>query len=242
MAAALDLDFDKSNAEFVSFYDRCVQPLAEAGTAVVMLDNIGPDPDARKRSKGASAKQDRADLTFSSALRADPVGLILTCRKVRTVRAPFGYGDMWLFDRDSQQITPYASDEHKGGKWRPTGLMQKASILIEETPGLGKREIRDRINSKADHVDAAIDALIAEAYVERVGGGPGQKGEHHSIRPYREGAGWTAVPNRVPTVSRGVSRRTPATVRGDRVPRSGWGYVYPPLSGHGPPWPARHAE
>ncbi|UGS37599.1 AAA family ATPase [Capillimicrobium parvum] len=39
VASALDLDFDSSNAEFVQFYDRLVQPLVGAGVAVVMLDN-----------------------------------------------------------------------------------------------------------------------------------------------------------------------------------------------------------
>ena len=52
VASTLDLDFDKSNAEFVRFYDRLVQPLATAGVAVVMLDNIGHAIEARGASEG----------------------------------------------------------------------------------------------------------------------------------------------------------------------------------------------
>jgi hypothetical protein len=41
VASALDLDFDKSNAEFIRFYDLLVQPLTARGVAVVMVDNVG---------------------------------------------------------------------------------------------------------------------------------------------------------------------------------------------------------
>jgi hypothetical protein len=85
VASALDLDFDKSNTEFVAFYDRLVQPLVNRGVWTVMLDNIGHAIEAKTRAKGPSAKGDKADLTFSCALQPTPVGLVVTARKVRSV-------------------------------------------------------------------------------------------------------------------------------------------------------------
>ncbi|MBA2238724.1 MAG: AAA family ATPase, partial [Lysobacter sp.] len=83
VAAALDLDFDTSNADFVAFYARLVQPLVTAGVAVPLLDNIGHDAEARNRPKGASAKRDCVDLEFAAKLQADPAGLLVTATKVR---------------------------------------------------------------------------------------------------------------------------------------------------------------
>jgi len=41
VASALDLDFEKSNQEFGTFYDRLIQPITADGIAVVLLDNVG---------------------------------------------------------------------------------------------------------------------------------------------------------------------------------------------------------
>ena len=65
VASALDLDFDKSNAEFIRAYDRLVAPLTAGGVAVVLVDNVGHAIEAKARAKGVSAKQDRADAATS---------------------------------------------------------------------------------------------------------------------------------------------------------------------------------
>jgi len=104
VASALDLDFDKSNAEFIRFYDRLIQPLTTGGVTVLIVDNIGHAEDAKRRAKGASAKSDRADLTFSCSPSASPVGLTVRAQKVRSVRAGFQRGDEWVFVKDSQRI------------------------------------------------------------------------------------------------------------------------------------------
>ena len=171
VASTLDLDFDKSNAEFVRFYDRLVQPLAEAGVAVVMLDNIGHAIDARSRAKGASAKADRADLTFSCKLRAQPVGLILMAHKVRSVRAPFRRGDTWTFDRDTQRIErgdgEHQDHQHHEATFRPTVLMERVSRAIEADPGLTRRALRSAVKGKHDAKELALELLIAEGYVDQ---------------------------------------------------------------------------
>jgi uncharacterized protein len=220
VASALNLDFDKSNADFVRFYDRLIQPLVDGGRAVVMLENIGHAAEARSRAKGASAKQDRADLTFSCALRSNPTGLLITARKVRTVRAAFSRGDRWLFDRDSQRVTRQAFAP-EDDLWRPTILMERVSRLLEDDGPLGRNEIRSRAGSKAEHVDAAIKALVHDNHVAVQP--HGQKKLHHLLKPFRDpgptesqlgpGPGQETGSHRVPPPVGGTRNRTRTATR-----------------------------
>jgi hypothetical protein len=209
VAAALDLDFDKSNAEFVRFYDKLVQPVAARGPAVVMLDNVGHAADARTRAKGASAKSDRADLTFSCALRASPAALLITAKKVRSIRCPFKHGDSWLFVRDTQHTDALPRDNdqaHDPAKFRPTRLMERVSQLLEDQDGLGARDIQAAFKSRDVHVAQAVTCLVDEGYVERDDHGPGKRTEHHSRRPFRK----IDDPHRLP-VSQPSPNRLPET-------------------------------
>jgi hypothetical protein len=180
VASALDLDFDKSNAEFVRFYDRLIQPLVDAGATVALLENIGHATDARKRAKGVSAKRDRADITLSCSVRAAPAGLVVTARKVRTVRAAFQPGDRWIFDRETQRII--RDSNAAGDPWRPTHLMEKISRLLADG-ARGRNQIRSGVGAKTSHVDAALSALEHDGYitVEHAG----QRKVHHLVKPYR---------------------------------------------------------
>lgn len=183
VASALDLDFDRLNAEWVRFYDRLVQPLVDGGLAVVLLDNIGHATEARGRAKGVSAKQDRADLTFSCAIQRDPPGLTITCRKVRTVRAPFRRGDEWIFDRDTQRIAHREADPDADEAWRPTLLMERVSRAVEHEPGLTRNQIRQAVKGKASYVDEALRILVDEKHIAIRP--EGQRNLHHVLKPYR---------------------------------------------------------
>jgi hypothetical protein len=220
VASAIDFDFDKSNAEFIKFYDRLVQPITAAGVAVILVDNIGHAIEAKARAKGVSAKQDRADLTFSCALSANPVGLILKAHKVRSIRAGIRRGDEWIFLRDSQTIErrdrAEADDDH--ATFRPTAIMRRVSEAVELDAGLTRRAIRTAIGGRAEYVDLALELLVSEGYIEARK--DGQAHRHGSIRPYREDAETPTVstvsppcPNRVPdTPTATVSNRVPHPV------------------------------
>lgn len=187
VASALGLDFDSSNKEFIAFYDRLVQPLAARGRVVIMLENVGHAEDAQKRAKGASAKEDRADLTFWCKRQANPVGLIITTKKVRTVRAPFRYGDSWVFLADTQTIEPREHEEQSDtprGAFRPTHLMERASRAVEEQPGLTRNAVRLAVGGKAEYVDMALRTLVSEGYIEVRKDGSANR--HHSLRPFRQ--------------------------------------------------------
>jgi hypothetical protein len=183
VGSALDLDFDKSNQDFVKFYDRLVQPLVAGGTTVLMLDNVGHAVEARTRARGASAKSDRADLTFACALQTSPVGLVITARKVRTVRAPFARGQEWIFDRETQRVTRRGGEQRDGAAFRPTTLMERVSRAIEDKPCLTRRALRAAVRGKHEAKQLALELLIAEGFVEQRA--EGAHPTHISVMPYR---------------------------------------------------------
>jgi hypothetical protein len=199
VASALSLDFDKSNDDWVRFFDRLIQPVTAAGVTTLLIDNVGHAEEAKRRAKGASAKSDRADLTFSCALSAEPPGLLLRAHKVRSIRAGFGRGDEWLFAQDTQRIEQ--RDTASGaGEFRPTRLMQRTSEVIEQAPGLSRNAIRAAVKGRSEHVSLALQLLISESYVSK---------QHTSIKPYREPPFPVSQP--FPTVSPETPRDTPVT-------------------------------
>lgn len=183
VASTLGFDFDNSNAEFVRFYDRIVQPIVGAGVTVVMLDNVGHAFDAKSRPKGVSAKLDRVDLAFSCKRRAQPEALIVKAEKVRSVRAPFTREAQWVFSRDSQRVERIV-DSDPSKPFRPTTLMQRASVAIEDRSGIGTNRLRQQIKpARKEHIDLAVDRLIEEGYIRQEP--DGQNLRHFSVRPYR---------------------------------------------------------
>jgi len=184
VASALALDFD-NNTEYARFHDRLVGPLTRAGVTVLMADNIGHSDDAKTRAKGASAKQDRADVHLSCARSTNPLGLAITAKKVRSVRAGITRGDEWLFAHKSLRIVARERDQtDQPSDFRPTAIMAKVSAAVERETGLNKRGIRDAVRAKAEHVDLAIRLLIAEGYITPERDGTATR--HHHIKPYSE--------------------------------------------------------
>jgi hypothetical protein len=191
IASATGLNFDQNNSEFATFYDRVVQPYVTSGGTFIGLENVGHALEAQERAKGASAKQDRADLTFSCKRHDNPEGLLLTAQKVRSIRAPFHRGDKWLFDRDTLTITSHVDDgPGRDPNWRPTVLMERISIVLEQQPGLGVTAVRESVNSKARNVDTALRYLIDDGYARLEQDGKTRR--HYITKPYRS-------PDDVPT-------------------------------------------
>jgi hypothetical protein len=72
------------------------------------------------------------------------------------------------------------------GPFRPTGVMERMSTIIAQSPtGVGVRELRMAVKGRNDIKDAALEILIREEYVEVTGGAHGAK-IHTSLKPYRE--------------------------------------------------------
>jgi hypothetical protein len=199
VASALDLDFDKANVEFIRFYDQLVQPLISRGVTVVMVDNVGHAEDAKARAKGASAKQDKPDLTFSCSLSTTPPGLIIKAGKVRSIRAGHQRGDEWIFLKDTQTTVSRTRVESTAPAFRPTTIMQRVSEAVEHDAGLTRNSIRTTVGGRAEYVTLALELLISERYIDAEK--DGQALRHKSIKAYRASTESTESqpsPNRVP--------------------------------------------
>ena len=100
------LSLEDKAADYLRFYKRVIEPLRDAGAAVVILDNVGHGEDAQHRPFGPSQKMHKADLLFSCEVVEQPLALRVTCTKVRAARAQVSKGDTWLFTESSQEIEP----------------------------------------------------------------------------------------------------------------------------------------
>jgi len=69
--------------------------------------------------------------------------------------------------------------------FRPTGLMEKASMIIEEQPGLSKNTLVTQMGSKKAASLQAIDMLVHEGFVSRTTVGNNSQ-LHTSTRKYRQ--------------------------------------------------------
>jgi hypothetical protein len=110
--------------------------------------------------------------------------------------------------------------EDDGGKFRPTGFMERLSRAIEQEPGINKRDLRKAVSGNSEAKDKALRILIEEGFVD-----PGSNGNSHSyrsLRPYREGT------ERDPTTVTTVTTRDQGVP--DGVP-GGCDHVTPPLIG-----------
>lgn len=175
-ASALDLDFERSNTDYEKFYDALIQPLTKQGVAVMALDNTGHE--AKSRSKGASAKRNRADLAFSATTLKEPLGLRIKCEKVRGARVAFKVGDTWT------RYDGHAGFETTPREFRPTYLMEQISRAVESEPGINAGDLYARTTGRKPYQVQARDLLVTEQYVEmREDAGAKQ---HFSLRPYRE--------------------------------------------------------
>ena len=162
VASTLDLNFD-SNADYLNFHDKLVEPLKAHGLAVLLLDNIGHGGDAQKRPSGASAKINRPDLVI--ACRGQSGELTLEVTKRRSVRSPVRRGDKWAFSVATQQIAKLANNSGAAKLRRPE-VMERASRAIESGSAGSHTALRKAVGGKAQYTDQAVCLLIAEGYIE----------------------------------------------------------------------------
>jgi hypothetical protein len=163
--SALALNFEQSNRDYVGFYDRLVQPIVARGVTVIAADNVGHAIEAKGRAKGASAKQDRADVTFACSLVS--AGLVIRARKVRSTRSPIRRDDEWIFHRDTQLVERHETGTaDAGAAFRPTTLMERVSEALEQG-SLSKSAIRRHVKGRNEYIDQAILCLEHEGYIAR---------------------------------------------------------------------------
>lgn len=179
-----DLGLDENDSDdYAKFMAALVDPLFRAGIATLILDNAGhADP---KRGRGSSSKADLNEVIFTidalEAFDTDTTGRL----RLDIAHSRLGTSGRWELDIGGgifgswQRVEP-EPDEHAG--FRPTGLMERASIFLEScTEPTVRRTITDAIGGKGRYARIAVDTLIREGYAR----GDKRHGVV-SLRPYRE--------------------------------------------------------
>lgn len=216
-----------SNDNVAAFRKMLGRPLASKGAAVVEIDHVVKDREARNRyAIGAQHKLSGVAVAYSlhaserpSRTRAGVISIKVEKDRHGRVREHEDSGKKIATahiepgNPITVTLTPPGSTSDAAEPFRPTVLMERVSRAVEEHSGLSKRAIRDTVKGKAAYVDTALELLIADSYIGAQV--DGQATRHHSITPFRE----HEDPHRVP-VSQPRPDRVPDTVSGNRVPVS----------------------
>jgi len=199
----------KDNDGITAFSRDAPRRLADqTGAAVVMVDHVTKDNDSRGRfAIGGQAKMNALTGAAYTVDVAEPLGrgmrgvIVLRVAKDRPGSVRESCGDYRKLDRtqeaarviidsrdpDSNTVTIQAP--RVGGEgprpFRPTGLMEKASMIIEERPGLTKNILVTQMGSNKNISLQAIDVLEREGYIARRQGSNNSQ-QHTSVRQYRQ--------------------------------------------------------
>jgi AAA domain len=195
--ALLGLD-PYSNADAARFLTMLPRPIAANGAPVLEIDHVVKAKEARGRyALGAQHKLAGIAAAYTAEViktpsRNTPGKVKIKVEKDRHghVRANAHNGVIAIAhitptdggDRVAVALEPPENTSEHG--FRPTGYMERVSMLIEERPGLSKRAIRESIGGKSGTVDLALELLIGEGHVEATRDGKAHP--HHSLKPYRE--------------------------------------------------------
>jgi len=198
----------KDNDGITAFSRDVPRRLADqTGAAVVLVDHVTKDNDSRGRfAIGGQAKMNALTGAAYTVDVAEPLGrglrgvIVLKVAKDRPGSVRAWCGDFRRGNRtqeaarviidsrdpESSAVTiqaPLAGVEGPRA-FRPTGLMEKASMIIEEQPGLSKNTLVTQMRSKKDISLEAIDTLEREGYISRSLSKNAQ--QHTSVRQYRQ--------------------------------------------------------
>lgn len=179
--------------------DLLPRPITYRGATVLMIDHVAKDPEQRGRwARGTGAKLGTVDgasyqlkvVTPFSRKRAGLVKLVIAKDRPGGVGAmgetaalikiePKADGERVLVSVEPDTGPMISSDT-----WKPTGLMEKVSRLLEDSavPLTASGIKATTHSSKPSLVSEAITRLIAEGYVEETRSKPKTL---RSVKPYR---------------------------------------------------------
>jgi hypothetical protein len=202
----LGLDLEK-NKDVTTFSQSVLRPLKKTGAAVITIDHVTKSKENRgSYAIGAQAKRADVDgcLLVVEVLepfapgRAGRLKLIVSKNRSGHVRAISDQGkfpglvEIQGDGKGGISVRIQAPDMRSSaerGPFRPTGLMEKVSRLLEALStdsGISGAEIeRQTKPSKAEFTRAAVLRLVEEGYVT-VASGPRGATLHRSVRPYRD--------------------------------------------------------
>lgn len=175
-----------SDVDVAGVYAELVKPFRELGAAVVMIDHPGKDPE--RGTRGSIRKEQEVDLRYevrvggSAYVRGVGGASRLSVKKDRPA----------VLDRSAERrfvlTAPTWRFEEKpraAGEWRPTTLMERVSLWLEEHGESSRTAVRDGQVARDAVVDAALDELVRAGFAEEREG-PRRARLARSVRPYRQ--------------------------------------------------------
>ena len=190
----------KDNSDVAKWLALLPRRLTNAGIAVVQIDHVGRDREARGRfALGAQHKLAGVDVHYAFDI-LEPFGRGLEGRiKVTVSKDRPGHvrrhadeagrvAELRLTSEPDGAVSIDAMPPRAiggGAPFRPTALIERTSRAVEDSPGLSKNAIEATVRGKTDYKRLALELLIADGFmrVER----DGQAGRHYSVRPFRGG-------------------------------------------------------
>jgi hypothetical protein len=195
-----DMDIN-DNTDSAAFQHLLARQLTDRGTAVVSIDHTSPTSTRREdKPIGAQHKQTGIDgaayyfdakTPLARALQGEPVTGITRIQVTKD--RPGGvrgrsqnqkiFGELVLtaypdghLDYEIRPMTPSAN-------WRPTVIMERISIYVENHDGANTKAIRRDVEGRGEWIDKGLAALIPEyVRVEVVGSAH----RHYSVTPFRQ--------------------------------------------------------
>lgn len=231
---ALSLEGANPNADelVADWFRRLPKMVARQGAAVLVLDHMTKADDGGLWPIGSQRKRaaiDGAQYVQStvSAFDKERAGLS------KIVAAKDRHGNYRAGSKVAElHVTPAAgrpsvallapassSSEGDGGPWRPTGIMERLSRVLEDSSeSLSFRQVVESVKGKSEHQRAALKLLQAEGFIE-ITQGARNSNLHRSLKPYRQAgdpgsdlfagdAGHTQQPNECVSVSVSLHRDT----------------------------------
>ena len=190
---------EDSATDYVSWIEKLPRPIAKTGAAVLLLDHVAKDPEARGRwARGTGAKLGAIDgaayhVKVASAFSRRRAGIVrLVIAKDRTggvgsigETAAIGHVEPHADGvRVVIRLEPDTGDRSIADKWKPSILMRRVSEeLARSGQPMMAKTLRSLVHSeKPKLLEEAIGRLEQEGYIARTKLGRAVAYEH--VRPF----------------------------------------------------------
>lgn len=190
----------KDNSDIARFQALLPRPLATLGPAVVQLDHVVKNEEARGRYDiGGVHKLNGIDGASYSLINRAAFGIGMTgtsgifVRKdrpgqlrrngMRGTDGLYWIGDLVLNSHGEDFAEWSIPLPHGAGQFRPTTLMKQVSDILARNGPLSGRGIQDRATGKAEFIRKAIAALVDDGHVT-VAKGARNADIHTLVKPF----------------------------------------------------------
>jgi hypothetical protein len=171
---------EDSSDDYSEFMQYVVDPLQQAGTATLILDNTGHKK--QDRGRGSSSKGDLNEVLFTLK-KTRPFDHEKTGEvRLAVAESRHGTGGAWTMSIGGGVFDPWVSASE--GRERPRGAMlEEVSRAVEENPDIGKGTLLDLVTGNKAKKDTAVACLRDEGYIQITVGESGH--QHRSIKRFR---------------------------------------------------------